>query len=222
MSLELVKEADESGLEFESARLRKLAEFIQIENDADLEKAGQLVETIKAHIAAIGEKYDGPVEEADRAHKALTKERGLYLTPAKETKKVVQDKSDLYCAARRRREEDAAKAAAARAAAEAQDEHLARAVDAEEKGDIAGADAILDAPPQDAAPIAPTGGKHVFGSGYSNVDYDYEIVDANLIPRNFMKIDEVAIKKVVKAMKEKTDIPGVRVFPVDKAVFRSK
>jgi len=40
----------------------------------------------------------------------------------------------------------------------------------------------------------------------------YEIVDVNLIPREFLCVDEKAIGGTVRSMKDKTSIPGVRVY----------
>jgi len=42
--------------------------------------------------------------------------------------------------------------------------------------------------------------------------YDFEIVDENLIPREFLKVDEVKIRKVITALKEEAKIPGIKVI----------
>lgn len=42
--------------------------------------------------------------------------------------------------------------------------------------------------------------------------YDFEITDVNAIPRKYMIPDEKLIRKVVIAMKEQTDIAGIRVI----------
>ncbi len=41
--------------------------------------------------------------------------------------------------------------------------------------------------------------------------YSYEILDMDLIPRKFLAVDDVAVMAVVKADKEATDIPGIKV-----------
>lgn len=43
-------------------------------------------------------------------------------------------------------------------------------------------------------------------------NWTFEVVDAELVPREYLMVDEKAIASVVKGLKEKTDIPGVRVF----------
>jgi hypothetical protein len=42
--------------------------------------------------------------------------------------------------------------------------------------------------------------------------WDFEIVNETLIPREYLKVDETKIGGIVRALKEKANIPGVRVF----------
>jgi vacuolar-type H+-ATPase catalytic subunit A/Vma1 len=57
------------------------------------------------------------------------------------------------------------------------------------------------------------------GTSY-RITYDFDIVDINLIPREFLSVDEVKIRKVVTAMKEQTNIPGIKVKQVKTQVTR--
>lgn len=50
--------------------------------------------------------------------------------------------------------------------------------------------------------------------------YDFEIVDPNLIPREYLLVDTAAIGRVVRALKEKTNIPGIKVKVVQDIVTR--
>lgn len=50
--------------------------------------------------------------------------------------------------------------------------------------------------------------------------YDFDIVDVNLIPREYLLVDMAAIGKVVRALKEKTNIPGIKVKIVQDIVTR--
>lgn len=60
------------------------------------------------------------------------------------------------------------------------------------------------------APIIPEAPKTVGLSMRDN--WTFEVVDSSLIPRQYLLADLVAINKVVKAMKDKAVIPGVRIF----------
>jgi len=46
------------------------------------------------------------------------------------------------------------------------------------------------------------------------IRYDFEITDANLIPREYLMPDEKKIKRIVVAMKELASIPGVKVIMI--------
>lgn len=100
-----------------------------------------------------------------------------------------------------RQAEEAAKAAAAAgdesAAAEAQAKAVVLAAEAEVVEHLA--PAVVEAP----AKLAGVSTRQ---------DWDFEIVDANAIPREFLVVDEKKVRAYVKAMKSDAKIPGVRVF----------
>ena len=50
--------------------------------------------------------------------------------------------------------------------------------------------------------------------------YDFDIVDVNLIPREYLLVDTAAIGRVVRALKDKTNIPGIKVKVVQDIVTR--
>ena len=50
--------------------------------------------------------------------------------------------------------------------------------------------------------------------------YDFEIVDPNLIPREYLLVDTTAIGKVVRALKDKANIPGIKVVVKQDIVTR--
>lgn len=46
-------------------------------------------------------------------------------------------------------------------------------------------------------------------------EWKFVIVDAKLIPREYLIPDEVKIRRIVRAMKEQANIPGVRIYSED-------
>lgn len=50
------------------------------------------------------------------------------------------------------------------------------------------------------------------------VTWKFEITNADLIPREYLEIDEQAIGRVVRALKSNARIPGVRVYPEESFV----
>jgi hypothetical protein len=61
------------------------------------------------------------------------------------------------------------------------------------------------------APVAQRAAPKVEGVSIPKV-WQYEITDEDLIPREYLVVDEVKLRKVVMALKSQTNIPGVRVF----------
>ena len=76
----------------------------------------------------------------------------------------------------------------------------------EEKADILEAKSALV-----SAPLAQANKPQVAGQSIQTL-YDFEILDPLLIPREYLLVDEVKIRKVVKALKEDTRIPGIKVI----------
>lgn len=57
---------------------------------------------------------------------------------------------------------------------------------------------------------------------YSRLDYDFEIIDMNQIPREYMIPNETLIRKVVKANKGNVEIPGIKIIKKEIVMTRFK
>lgn len=74
---------------------------------------------------------------------------------------------------------------------------------------------ITPAIPEVVAPIVAGPEKRVetdFGKASFTEKWNFTITNEALIPREYLMVDEVKIRRVVKALKADTKIPGVRVF----------
>jgi hypothetical protein len=109
---------------------------------------------------------------------------------------------------RRRREEQARLEAQARKERERLDRRAAKAAAA---GRVEKAAEIEERAAAVVAPIVQTAAPKVTGITQRTV-WDFEITDANAVPREYLMIDESKIRKVVGALKGDTVIAGVRVF----------
>lgn len=109
---------------------------------------------------------------------------------------------------RKRKEEEDKQRAQARK--EEEDRRLESARKLEESGDKEMADAVLDIPIPVAPVVIPRAEAPV---GVQLRDaWRYEVVDANLVPREYLTIDDKKIGGVVRALKSETNIPGVRIY----------
>lgn len=157
------------------------------------------------------------------AYQAVLTSKAEYLRPLETAEKILKSKLGGWQAAQDALREAEMKAAQEKAEAEArakreaeakamQDQAAAakRAGDVQQAAELRTAAKELKAAPvvvavDAVAPVVkPTG----VSTTYS---YDFEIDNVALIPREYMVPDEVAIRRVVKALKEKTNIPGLRV-----------
>jgi len=53
-------------------------------------------------------------------------------------------------------------------------------------------------------------------------DWDFEVVNLDLVPRKFMMLDEVKTRKYAKAMKDDAEVSGIRFFPKIRTTQRVK
>lgn len=96
-----------------------------------------------------------------------------------------------------------------------EEDRLDAALRAEEQGDREEAEAILEEPVFVPPPIVESSTPRIAGLAMKD-NWDFEVVNELIIPRNYLKIDEIKIRGVARAMKNATNIPGI------KAINRTK
>ena len=227
-----------TALEQQSTSLTTDALALVVTDHASYESAGEFLRAIATYIRRVGDVLDPIVEANHRAHKVAVAQRDALLKPAMGAKRVLGDRMaawDQTQAEQRRAAEqvaqrerqrleraayEQAEGEQRRLQAEAEDRRLAEAAAMEARGDGAAAVRLLDAPlpvPTVApapvfvpAPVPPAPPK-AEGVSYREV-YEFEVVDAALVPREYWMIDEKKIGGVVRALRAATHIPGVRAF----------
>lgn len=215
------------------AGLLARAEALVVESAESEEVAWAVVNAIGALRKAIETDF-GPAQKATHgAWKAVVAQKKGHLDALVEPDRIVRAKLSEWETEKRRRQEEAEckareeeeKAAAElrrqaqqRAQEEAEEQQLQEAVEAEESGEHAHAQALLDAPVQAEPVVEPTVSmpvmkpRKVEGAGAMVEVWHFEIVDAEAIPRDYLTVNESRIAKVVQALKGGTTIPGVRVY----------
>jgi hypothetical protein len=139
----------------------------------------------------VNEWFRGPRDNLERAERTL--KNALASFEAAETAKIRAQERAAAEAARRDQEELARRAASAEAKGQAAkaEELKARAA------------AVVPATPA----LAPVKAKAM---AFTDV-WDIQVVDAALVPREYLMVDEAKIKAVVKATKGTVPIPGVQI-----------
>lgn len=143
------------------------------------------------------------VDAANAAADTAREIRDRVIVPLKEWERGIKSKMGAW-----HQEQERLRLEAERKANE--EAKLAAAVEAEQSGEKAEADAILNGDVTVAPVILPAFRGTVKASFREN--WTFKITDPSLIPREFLMPDMTKIGGVVKAMKGSTRIPGVQAY----------
>lgn len=207
-----VGEALHQAMERQSTEIvAQVRQLIIISTD-DRKTAEGMVQQLKQMENYWFEYLDGERESAYRIYLRQKQRLDDRVEPLKELRKTLKSKCMIYDdeQGRLRREEQRQREKDAQIIAEK--EALEMALQAEAEGDHAAAKAIIEAPiamptiVMQKAAVAPsrlTAGREI---------WSFKIVDATKIPRQYLIPDEKAIGQVVRALKDKINIPGVKAY----------
>lgn len=192
-------------------------EFLVRDQD-ELERANDFLKGLKILEAQIAETFDPQITRAHALHKSLLAEKRKFTDPLAVAERIIKPKIIAYLDEedRKRREAESARLKAEAAATEIADEALKKAEALKEGGDMRGADAVINTAYDqaqeilDKAPDVPVAAR---AEGLSlSVVWKFAIINANALPREYLKPDEVKIGRIVRALKSQAQIPGVRIW----------
>lgn len=189
------------------------ANALVIKDDASFMAGGQMLLEIKQRAKNVEERFEDSVSAAHKAHRALTALRDSVLSPFRNAEMTIKAKIGAYQSQVEQARRIEADRVRKELEAQAEKERLAKAEKQMDNGDLNGCKQTLEAP---AMPIAvhveiPEPPK-LNGVSFRE-DWKYEVVDPNLIPREYLMVDESKLRKVVKALgKTAANIPGIRVY----------
>ena len=203
-------------LEEKSTGIIKQANEIVIISQQQYTAAGVFLKGVKGLMKEINATFDPIVKKAHEAHKEAKAQQKKHLDPLESAERTIKGKmSNYYLEQERKRQEEQAKRdeQARREEQKRKQELDEQAKKWEEKGKHEKAeerralkeDVMID------APIVAPQVEEVEGVSMREM-WDFAIIDETQIPREYLIPDEKAIRQVVKAMKAKTNIPGVKVF----------
>lgn len=185
-----------------------------VDNDSYL-KAGHYVDLRKALKKEIKDKLDPICDATNKAHKKATAFRKEQLDKLIPADKYLDNQMTTWNVEQerlRKIEEDRLRREAEK---KAEEQQLADAMEAEAQGADEEAEAILNEPVQVAPPIVEKTVPKVSGQTMTTT-WRYKVTDQNKIPRQYMIPDEKALNALVKAQKDRTNIPGIEVFAENK------
>jgi hypothetical protein len=208
-ALKLVPETEEVGVK--ALSIVDQSKALKIVDSETYIKAGSILTTIKDMIKEVESTFTPICEAAFLAHRKAVEKRDGFLNPLKDAQKGIKGAMSNYdlerererLAEQRRIEEEQRKAE--------EERKLLEAIEAEQNGEQEVAEEILKEEVYIPPVVLPKATPKVQGVSFRTI-WDFEIVNASLIPRQFLSPDLVKIGGVVRSLKEATQIPGIKVF----------
>jgi len=197
---------------------QELPSDLEIANDTEYANAGTLLTVIAGHRKRLEEERRTITRQLDAAKRAVMDEFEPTENRLDAARQTITQALGAYERARRVEQERLAREAEERARKErerlAKQAERAAAKGQEEKAASLALEADLVTPA-----IAPTAPPKVPGYSSRSV-WKFQIVDHDAIPREFLMPDEATIRGYVNAMKERANIPGVRIWKEESTVVR--
>ena len=184
---------------------------IAIADSESYQQAAAFWKEIKEIRSQVAATFDPIIKKAHEAHKqavAKKKEVDAPLEAAQRQIKRLMADYDAEQERKRREEEERLRELARK---EEEERRLKEAEAAEAAGMEDAVEAILDAPIETPTVVVQKNTPKVEGVIYRTI-WKFRITNPELIPREYLKVDEVKIGQVVRALKDKTKINGVEVY----------
>ncbi len=200
-----------------------LAHQITVTNEETLGIAKDYLQDLRTMVGKIEATFDPQITKAHALHKSLLTEKKKFYEPLMMAEKVVKRAVAFFYEEQDRRRAEAEKerqrieAEAIAKANELEAEAVGAKTDAERDKIINEAVTVLEAADTKGQQLtAGAAAPKIVGIAISDL-WHFEIVDASLIPAEYLTPDLVKIGKVVRALKGDAKIPGVRTYS-EKAV----
>ena len=186
----------------ESVGILSDAETFMVETDDNFVDAQLFVKQLKGHEKFVLSVYGDEIKQAHGLHKSLKNKENILMSPIKKARSIMNGKIVAY--------QQQKLTEARERAAKLEAERVAKAEVAEAKAIYHGSEVVDILEEEDATDIEIVVEKPPMAQGVSLVEtWGFEIVDESKLPRDFMVPDLKRIRQVVRAMKDKTNIPGV-------------
>lgn len=209
---------DASGVRSEALTWPERARAVTVRDTGTYLTACELLKGIKALRQKIADTFDPHIKRAFEAHRALCREKADAEAPLTQAERILKDATTAYDTEqeRRRREDERRLAEDARRQEEQRRLEEAAALEREaerlqspELRDEA--HALLEQPIPTPTVVVPKSTPKVSGITYRET-WKFRIADPAKVPREYLKVDEIKIGGVVRALKGGTQIPGVEVY----------
>lgn len=198
-------------LQKQSSPIVKKAQALVVITAEDYSSAGELLLDIKDLEKRIIGRFEDPKQKAHEAHKAITALEKELLSGPRQAKSVIEAKLAAWRNEQYKIEQEKQAKLQAQLEAEAKKEQEKEAAKLKKSGDAKGAKALLQQEIIVEAPKVESEIPKVEGLSVRR-PWKGEVVDASLLPREYLMPDEKKINAVVRALGERAVIPGVKIY----------
>lgn len=198
------QEGDKQELSEKTDLVLSDVKTLTIKTDEQFQNAANFLKTIKAIQKEIDDYFDPAIRKAHEAHKEILNAKKKQSEPLQQAERILKSKISQYHAEEERKRLEEQRRIEEEARKKAEERRLNEAI---ETGD----DSILDEPiivPQ----VQVKDTTKTEGISYQD-NWKFRVIDKKKVPEEYKMIDEKKIGQVVRAMKEKTNIPGIEVYP---------
>ena len=197
-------------LESTVSEFNNLAMDLIVNDDDSFIAAGAKLKESKQIENNINEFFDPNIKRIHTAHKEAIAQKKVFLTPITDGTALLKNKVLVYQA----KKDEEAKAEQIRLDKIARDEADALKIKEAEALKDEGREAEAESKLEEETFVAPSvveSAPKVEGVSYRD-NWKMEIIDASLVPREWLIPDEKGLKSFSKSMKGRTKVPGVRFY----------
>ena len=187
------------------------AKQISIKTMDDYVRAGEIMLTIKAIRKKITETFKPIKQKMDAAKQEVLDQERAADAPLKEAESILSPQIIAWNREQERLRQEEENRLREEARKQEEERRLQEAILAEQHGQKEEAEAIMETPVQVAPVVVPKSVPKVSGMSIRE-NWKFRITNEKLIPREYLKVDEVKIGQVVRALKSATNIPGIEVY----------
>jgi hypothetical protein len=196
------------------------AQALVVATPAAYVQAAETRKAIKALLNQIDLTFDPVIKAAHLAHKEAVAAKKKHQEPLEQADRIIGQKRMAYDAEQERIRRQKEAELQALAQKQAEDAALAEAAMAEAAGDTETAEQIIQEPVV-AAPVFVPSAVPVVSGQVVRENWKARVVNAQLVPREYLVVDEKALNALARALKDRAKVPGVEFYSETSEHFRS-
>jgi len=188
-------------------------QLVPIQDSVQYRDAIDLGRSLKAMEDGIQEFWGPLVQSAHQQHKALVKRRDDMCAPVQIAIAKIKTLIGAYDQQQERLRREQERIAQEALRREQKETAIREAQALQASGDSEGAEQVISQAAASPAPavVIPSMVPKVTGKS-SRTIWRYRVVNPELVPKEYMMVDEIKLGQIVRALKGSTRIPGIQVY----------